>query len=94
MRRAGQADAAGVIAAARVGKGAAADIAERMKHRLNLLPTIGAKIFGVTAVNAPRASAAARRVEPIDEPIQTIRERWSRRELHDAGIYQIKRRGQ
>jgi hypothetical protein len=94
MRRARQADAAGVIAAARVRKGTAADIAERMKHRQNLLPTTGAKIFGVTAVNASGAGAAARRVEPVNEPIQTIRERWSRRELHGAGIYQIKGRGQ
>ncbi len=73
MRRARQADAAGVIAAARVRKGTAADIAERMKHRQNLLPTTGAKIFVVTAVNASGAGAAARRVEPVNEPIQTIR---------------------
>jgi hypothetical protein len=46
-----------------------------MSHDLNLRPADRTKIFGVAAVNTAGASPAARRIEPVDQPIEAIRKR-------------------
>lgn len=83
--RAPKADAANVIVAAGVGKGPAAKRAQRMGNRLNQLPAGGAKIFRVAALDAPRAGAAARRIEPVHQPVEAVREGRMSVQFHRQG---------
>jgi hypothetical protein len=82
-----------MIAAARVGKGPAADATQRMENALNLPPTSLAKIFGVAAVNSSAAGSTTRRIEPVHQPIEAISQGWICGKLHGfARIYQIRSR--
>src|SRR4030095_14966539 len=82
VRLALQTNTAGVILAAGVGKRAPAKRAERMCDRLNLLPACGAKIFSVPPMDTTGARPATRRIEPIHQPVEAIRECLVCRELH------------
>jgi hypothetical protein len=87
--RARKAASADVIVPARVRKWLAANFAQRMGDELNIFSTTRAEIGRVTSVNPAATCAATRRIEPVDDPIKTIGEGWSLRELHRMdGIYQ------
>jgi hypothetical protein len=45
-----------------------------MRNQTNVSPTLGAEIFGITAVDPPGTGTAARWIEPIDYPIESIDE--------------------
>jgi hypothetical protein len=64
-----------VVIAAAIWKRAAADRAQGMADELNLRPAGRAKIFSVAAVNTAGASPTARRIKPVDQPIEAIRQR-------------------
>jgi hypothetical protein len=84
LRRPFQADAAWMIVAAAVGKGAAANIAQRMINQLNLLSTQRTKILVIPPQNSASARPAARRIEPIEQPIDALRQSCVNRKLHAA----------
>ena len=86
LRRPRQTDAARMIVAAGVGKRTAADVAHRMAHEPDFAPAAGAKILPVPAMERLSASAAARRIEPVDKPVKTFRKRWPNREFHGTGV--------
>ena len=87
LRRPRQARATGMIVTAGVGKGPAADVAHRMAHEPDFVPASGAKILRVVARKRLSARAAARRIEPIDEPVKTFRNRWPRGKFHRVGEF-------
>src|SRR5688500_3873872 len=84
LRRPRQTDAAGMIVAAGVGKRPATNVAHRMAHKAYFVPATGAKILRVAATERLRARAAARRIESVDEPVKSFRNRWPYSEHHDV----------
>jgi hypothetical protein len=71
-----------VIVAAGIGIGPAAQVAQGMRHQLNLRPASRAEIFAVSAMNPARASAAAGRIKPVHQPIKTFGKVRACGELH------------
>jgi hypothetical protein len=71
-----------MVVTARVGKRPAAEVAHRMTDELNPTPTTGAKIFGVCSVKELSAATATRRIEPIDQPTKTFRDRPLQQKFH------------
>ena len=67
-----QTNAAGMIVTAGIGKWPAANPTERMANQLDLAPASRAEIFRIPPMNPPGASTAARRIQPIHQPIEPI----------------------
>ena len=61
-----------MIVSRSVRKRAAAPVAQWMSNETDVTPTLGTKIFGIPAVDPAAAGAAARRIEPIDDPVESI----------------------
>jgi hypothetical protein len=55
-----------------VRKRTATPVAQWMRNETDVRPTIGTEIFSITAMDPAAAGAAARRIEPIDDPVESI----------------------
>ncbi len=66
----------GVIIAAGVRERPAANIAQGMANQLDILAADRTEILGVSPQDSPAASPAARRIEPIEQPIDALRQPW------------------
>jgi hypothetical protein len=57
-----------------------------MADQFDLLPTACAKVFRISTLDGAGARAAARRIEPVDKPIEAIRESEIYRGLHSGNL--------
>jgi hypothetical protein len=64
-----------MVIAAGIWKRPAANRAQGMSDELDVGPAGGTKVLSVPSGNPAAASPAARRVEPVHQPIETIHER-------------------
>jgi hypothetical protein len=71
-----------MIVAAAVGIGPAANIAQRMAHQLYMFPAERAKILRIPADDSAAAGPAARRIKPIEQPIDALRQSSNGGNLH------------
>lgn len=70
-----KADPAGMVFPARFRKWPAANCAQGMADELDALSALQTEIRRIPSVNPAAARAAAGRIEPVNEPIETIGER-------------------
>src|SRR5262245_9809920 len=79
-----QTNAASMVLAGGIRKGTPAIDAQRTRDRLNLLPTCRGKILGVPPINPRGASPTTRRIKPIYQPVESVREVLVGSELHPS----------
>src|SRR5262245_60079220 len=72
---AGQTSSAMMVIPAGTDERAAAHVTQWMRNEPDLRPTRTAKVLSIAAVDSAVASAATGRVKPINQPIETIRQR-------------------
>jgi hypothetical protein len=73
IRRARQTSGAMMVIPTRVREGTAASVAQWMRNQPDLSPTYAAKVFSIPAIDGGATSTAAGWVEPVNQPIKTIR---------------------
>src|SRR5919106_6943581 len=78
-----QTSSAEVIISARVQEWAPTDRAQRMGNEAYLRPARGAEVFCIPPIDSAAASAASRRVKPVNQPIETIRKCRPQNWIHD-----------
>jgi len=81
-RRPRETNTAGVVVSRSVWERATAPVAEWMRNETDVRPTIETEILGIPALDSTTAGAAARRIEPIDDPVESIYKGTALAKLH------------